>query len=319
MEKVPNGWGASSEPKSMADWENYIRTVVTRYKGKIKYYELWNEPRLREVDPYRATAGFTGTAKQMLEMGTIVKRVLNELDPDAKLVSPAFDARMLGLKRLKAWLDAGGGKISDVIAYHVYATPPEEIPAVVKALRNLVNQYGLDHLEIWNTESGFLVESPDKEIKPMGGAVFAEVLSVERYAAYTSRSLILGAASGLGRYYWYSWDIPGMALTTGRGARITAAGHAYIKTERWLRGATIEECRTSDDKLWLCVLNRGTRKAWLAWNTAGARDWTLSASWNARRYETLLGDGNVVGSDRKVRLGDSPVLIVTDDVTWGVP
>ncbi|OYW35690.1 MAG: hypothetical protein B7Z35_14635 [Hydrogenophilales bacterium 12-61-10] len=303
----------------MADWENYIRTVVTRYKGKIKYYELWNEPRFREVDPYRATAGFTGTAKQMVEMGTIVKRVLNEIDPDAKLVSPAFDARMLGLKRLKAWLDAGGGKISDVIAYHIYATPPEEIPAVVKALRNLVNQYGLNHLEIWNTESGFLVESPDKEVKPMGGAVFAEVLSVERYAAFTSRSLILGAASGLGRYYWYSWDIPGMALTTGKGARLTAAGHAYIKTERWLRDATINECRTADEKLWICTLSRGGRQARLVWNTTGPRDWMVPSQWQARQYETLPGKVTNIKSAGPFRVDESPVLILSDDQAWGTP
>lgn len=319
LEKVPNGWGASAEPKNMADWENYIRTVATRYKGKIKYYELWNEPRFREVDPYRAVAGFTGTAKQMVELGTIVKRVLNEIDPGAKLVSPAADSGLSGLKRLKAWLDAGGGKVSDVIAYHIYVTPPEKIPGVVRALRNLVNEYGLSDVEIWNTESGFVIESPDREAKVTGSEVFGEVLNVEKGAAYASRALILGAASGLDRYFWYSWDIPTMALTEGKGKTITLAGEAYIKTERWMRGATISECRTADDKLWICSLNRGARQARLVWNTTGARNWIVPAQWQARQYEPLLGEMTNADQSRRIRVDEAPLLIVSDDLAWGTP
>lgn len=319
LEKVPNGWGASAEPKNMADWENYIRTVATRYKGKIKYYELWNEPRFREVDPYRAVAGFTGTAKQMVEMGAIAKRVLNEVDPEAMLVSPAADSGLPGLKRLKVWLDAGGGKVSDVIAYHIYVTPPEQIPGVVRALRNLVNQYGLSGVEIWNTESGFVVESPDREAKVTGSEVFGEVLNVEKGAAYASRALILGAASGLDRYFWYSWDIPTMALTEGKGRTITLAGNAYINTERWLRGAVINECRTADDKLWICTMNRGERKARLIWNTTGTRNWMVPAQWQARQYETLLGGMTNVDQSGRIRVNEAPLLIVSDDLAWGTP
>lgn len=319
LEKVPNGWGASAEPRNMADWENYIRTVATRYKGKIKYYELWNEPRFREVDPYRAVAGFTGTAKQMVEMGVIAKRVLDEVDPEARLVSPAADSGLRGLKRLKAWLDAGGSKVSDVIAYHIYVTPPEKIPGVVRALRNLVDQYGLTGVEIWNTESGFVVESPDREAKVTGSEVFGEVLDIKKSAAYTSRALILGAASGLDRYFWYSWDIPTMALTEGKGRTITSAGNAYIKTERWLRGATINECRTVDDKLWICSLNRGEQQARLVWNTTGTRNWVVPAQWRAQQYETLLGNEMNVDQSMRIQVDEAPLLIVSGGQSWGMP
>nr|ART39035.1 H384 [uncultured bacterium] len=318
-EKVPNGWGASSEPRSMSDWDHYVRTVVRRYKGRIKYYELWNEPRFLEVDPKRAVAGFTGTAKQMMEMGTIAKRALQDLDPDAKLVSPAVDARMLGLKRLEAWLDAGGGSVSDVIAYHIYSTTPEEIPEVVGAIRGILRKYGLEHRELWNTESGFLIESPDTPVKPLGDAVFAHVLTQTRGAAYMARSLILGAASGLNRFYWYAWDIPDMAMSTGKGRHITIVGTAYSNASRWLRGATIKECRTQNDQLWICTLNRGTRQARLVWNTAGPLDWVVPAEWQAQQLETLLGSAKAVPSLTRLQVDESPVLIVSDDQAWGLP
>ena len=316
-EKVPNGWGASAEPKNLDDWENYIRTVATRYKGKIKYYELWNEPRFLEVDKYRAVAGFTGSAKQMVELGIIAKRVLNEVDPEAKLVSPSADAGLPGLKRLKAWLDAGGGKVSDVIGYHIYVTPPEKIPEVVQAIRLLVNQYGLNKVEIWNTESGFLIDSPDKKVNPTGSEVFGEVLSIEKGAAYMARSLILGAVAGLSRYYWYSWDIPSMALTEGKGKTSTPATKAFVTTERWLAGAKINECRTSDEKLWICSLTRGARQARLVWNTTGERDWDLPAGWKAKQYETLQGGTATISSGGVVRVNEAPLLIVSDDQAWG--
>jgi hypothetical protein len=318
-ESVPNGMGVSAEPSDMADWENYIRTVATRYKGKIKYYELWNEPRFREVDPYRAVAGFTGSAKQMVEMGTIAKRVLNEVDPEAKLTSPAADSGMSGLTRVKAWLDAGGGKVSDVIAYHLYVTPPEKIPAVVQALRKLVNQYGLSGVEIWNTESGFQIENPDKKAEITGTDVFGEILSVEKGAAYVSRSLILGAASGLDRYYWYSWDIPTMALTEHKGQVIALTGYAYIKTQRWLRGAAIKECRTNDEKLWVCTLKRDERMARLVWNATGVLNWKVPVSWGVQRYESLLGGQPNLSQDGQIVVDEAPLLLVSDNEDWGSP
>ena len=318
-ENVPNGSGASAEPANLDDWENYIRTVATRYRGKIRYYELWNEPRFREVDPHRAVAGFTGTAKQMVEMGVIARRVLSEVDPQAKLVSPAADAGLPGVKRLKAWLDAGGGKVSDVIAYHVYVTPPEQIPGVVRALRSLINKYGLSGVEIWNTESGFLIESPDREAKANGSEVFGEVLNVEKGAAYVSRSLILGAASGLDRFFWYSWDIPTMALTEGKGRVITQTGKAYITTQRWLRGARLNECNTADDQLWVCSLTRAARKAYLVWATNGTRAWLPPAGWQIRRSENLQGQALAVMAGNRIQVDESPLLLLADDLPWGSP
>jgi beta-glucosidase/6-phospho-beta-glucosidase/beta-galactosidase len=42
--------GSAAEPASIEDWKNYVRTLSRRYKGRIKYYEVWNEPRLYELE-----------------------------------------------------------------------------------------------------------------------------------------------------------------------------------------------------------------------------------------------------------------------------
>ena len=45
-----SGYGdelTASEPKNIGDWKIYVKTLAERYKGKIKYWEIWNEPDLR--------------------------------------------------------------------------------------------------------------------------------------------------------------------------------------------------------------------------------------------------------------------------------
>src|SRR4028118_353033 len=50
--------GNTAEPRNIEDWRNYIRTVATRYKGRVHYYELWNEPNVPRF--------YSGTVEQMV-------------------------------------------------------------------------------------------------------------------------------------------------------------------------------------------------------------------------------------------------------------
>ena len=39
--------GYAAEPKDIEDWRSLVRTVATRYKGRIHAYEIWNEPNVK--------------------------------------------------------------------------------------------------------------------------------------------------------------------------------------------------------------------------------------------------------------------------------
>ena len=39
--------GATAEPADLQRWRDYVRTVAQRYKGRVRHYEIWNEPNLR--------------------------------------------------------------------------------------------------------------------------------------------------------------------------------------------------------------------------------------------------------------------------------
>lgn len=308
--------GHALPPRDMADWEAYLRKVVGRYKGRIKYYELMNEPHFTEVDGrWRSTRDFP--VARMVAMARIAQRVIRQIDPQARLVSMSPSGGLNGVRRVEAFLKAGGGEYVDVLGFHFYGPRAEEIPEMVTALRKAMSASGKPHLPIWNTESGFYIDGPDKPHGKGGRPEHQPLYTPELGAAMVSRALTLGAAAGLSRFYWYSWDIPTMALAYGRGKNINAAGRAYIKTEQWLRGATIGECSTADDRLWICALNRGSRRAHLVWDTAGTREWVVPEQWRARQYETLLGDVATMVNTRRIPVGPSPVLIVSDDAPWG--
>lgn len=320
-ELVPNGPGASSEPADMKDWEVYIRTVVSRYQGRIKYYELWNEPRFREVDPYVAAPGFTGSAYQMVEMARIAKRVLADVDPNAALVSPAIDAGFAGLSRMRAWLDAGGGDVSDVFAYHFYLRPPERMPELYRQLRVLLHKYGQTGKPLWNTESGYFVENPEQPTTPQWPGtdyVFGKVLSPYELGAYVIRAHALTAAVGLDRFYWYSWDIRNMGLTRGFGTVPTVAAEAYRKTVAWLRRAEIYGCQNREGDVWVCTLARPEAgKAWLVWNASGAVTWRVPDEWGVAEVESV-SEGESPVSNGRIQIGPMPMLLKERSGIWGV-
>lgn len=313
---VWNG-GIALPPRDMAEWETYVRRVAERYKGRIKYYELMNEPHFTEVDGTYSRVHFP--VATMVEMARIASRVLKEVDPEAKLVSMSPSGKLTGVRRVEAFLKAGGGQYIDIVGFHFYADRPEELPGLVGALQKVLADQGHADLEIWNTESGFYFAGPDKTHAYDNKPKHETLYSAEQGAAIVARALTLGAAAGLSRFYWYSWDIPSMALTEGKGKLIAPAGHAYIRTRHWLRGAAIKECHTADDKLWICTLNRGERKAHLVWNTTGARNWIIPGQWQAQQYEALLGGTTNVDQSRRIRVDEAPLLIVSDAMAWGIP
>ena len=38
--------GAPAPPADIQDWRDYVTAVAQRYKGRIRYYEIWNEPNI---------------------------------------------------------------------------------------------------------------------------------------------------------------------------------------------------------------------------------------------------------------------------------
>ena len=137
-EKSSYSPGNAAPPANLDDWQTYVRTVATRYKGRISDYEIWNEPSVRTF--------FSGTPDEMVALTREASRILKEVDPRNVVVSPS--AAEGGTSWLDQFLAAGGGKYVNVIGYHFYVRhdPEAMVPAHWAKVKEYASGKGL-HLE----------------------------------------------------------------------------------------------------------------------------------------------------------------------------
>ena len=133
-------------------WAAFVRQTVTQAAGRVKYWELWNEPAV--------TGYWDGTTEQLVEQSRVAYEIIKELQPDAVVLSPS----MVQTEGYGAFTDRylAGGESSDVIAFHAYADTPDAITPVIESLRASMRKYGVNK-PIWNTE--FAVVPKDSSLR----------------------------------------------------------------------------------------------------------------------------------------------------------
>ena len=284
------GWPA--EPKNIEDWRNYVRTVATRYKGKIPYYEIWNEPNLKHY--------FSGTGKTMLNLSKEAYQILKEVDPNIKVVSPSMTTVEDGLVWLEEFLRDGGKNYIDVIGYHFYVPnePPEKMLSEIMQVKKIMTKYGVEKIPLWNTEAGWLGKEPFED--------------EHKGPAYVARAYILNWLAGVERFYWYSWDSPvGLQLNmTAEDAKtLTPAGIAYGQIQKWLVGAKMESCNSNWRKIWMCQLTRDNNyQGYVIWYPEGKLDFQIPQEWGIKQVSNLAGDSYKL-SGLKLEIGSLPLLL----------
>ena len=113
-------------PEQIAAFNRYAKYMILHYKGRIKYYELWNEPNAHFWHPQ-------GNAEEYGRLLGAFAKTLRETDPNARIVvagqgSPNRDFAKRVLDACQCAADV------DVWAYHTYVTfgansPPEQMDA----------------------------------------------------------------------------------------------------------------------------------------------------------------------------------------------
>ena len=133
--------------ESYSAWKKFVEKLTVRYKDKIQYFEIWNEPNLKsywkpgEVDPEKYVRLVRDTAKIIREncpAAVIIGGVLSRLPFD--FIRPLFEK--------------GLGKEIDIFSFHPYGVLPESYVDQVIALRKFINQYN-PAIKIWQGECGY--------------------------------------------------------------------------------------------------------------------------------------------------------------------
>jgi hypothetical protein len=266
---------------NIADWDQFTTALVTRYKSRIRIYELWNEPHNRKE--------FTGSIADMVTLTNHFHDVIRAVDLGALIISPSTFGYDIPFAD-NYWLE-GGTKDVDIISLHGEggAVPPESILASLGGrVVSLMAKHGLSNKPMWDTEAAPGQTTPDQ------------------LAAFVARDYLLHWSSGISRLYWYQWDYHD-ASSRLKG---TPAATAYAQVFRWMVGATMSPCSRSGSDIYkatyVCDLMRGEVKTRVVWNAAGSSEYRVPAGYTA--YEDLSGNSRAIGGTTIV-IGVMPILL----------
>jgi Glycosyl hydrolase catalytic core len=282
--------GRAAGPKNIEDWDDYVRTVATRYKGRILDYEIWNEPNLKGF--------FSGTPEQMVQLTREAHTILKDVDPSNIVVSPSATGEG-GVPWLDRFLQLGGGKYVDVIGYHFYVEkPPEATLDLIAKVKTVMSRHGLEGEPLWDTELGWARPKPFP--------------SEQEAAAYVARAYILHWAAGVSRLYWFAWDQQVFALQmVGADSRsVKPAGVAYAQVENWLIGARMISCESDSGGTWVCRISRdGGYRAWILWNVDRNLAFSIPRDWKAQDFRDLSGMKSGLKGENTLAISASPILV----------
>jgi len=252
LTSAENVTGCAAPPTNINDWDAFVKELVTRYKGEIGYYELWNEANLAET--------YSGSVAEMVTLAQHAYGDIKSIEPGAIVLTPSVSRVGIlpyspGCNPSECWLDeylqAGGGEYADAVAFHPYACfateaacaqlgiacPQGEIqscagtPIVteINGIRSIIANYGLSGKPLVATEGGF------------PGDIIAENLTgtPDQQTAYVARWFTIQASENVSIAVWFS-EFPSQGGLAGFGTAAAEAeiNQGYKQTYQWLVGST---------------------------------------------------------------------------------
>jgi GH35 family endo-1,4-beta-xylanase len=287
---------ASGVPANMADWDDWVRAVATRYKGKITNYQPWNEANLKTF--------YTGTPAQMADLTKRAHDIIKSIDPSATIVAPSTGLRLNGalqrfypkfLKELKTrnWP-------VDVWSAHTY---PNSL-GTTNDRRELANKWidllkaaKAPNLPLWDTENNYGLGGP--------GLDFPEQdINGTKAANWTAVTYLDALRLGVSRVYLYQWgpynDLWGIQYNDGAPGAI-----AMNTLQEWIVGTTYQGCKEAKRKV-TCKFRTSDGVNQIVYSETTKKKFKV-----AKRYKQMCqldGTCSAIPANRKVRT-KGPVLL----------
>ena len=195
------GGPATQPPDDLADYGDFVYAFVDRYRGRVQYVQIWNEPNLSAEWGFQRVDAVAYT--RLLE---VAYRRAKEANPEVVVLSAPLaitleDASMRGnhndLIFLEQMYQAGAGPFFDILSANAFGldAPPEDPPGSdllnfrrVELQRAIMEQYGDADKAIWINEYGWNAAPasfPDELLT-------WERVSEEEQADYTVRGIAWG-------------------------------------------------------------------------------------------------------------------------------
>ncbi len=189
--------GTLAPPDDLDDFGNFVEAVVTRYKGRIRYYQIWNEPNIypewgeQPVNPegYVALLKVAYTRAKAADPDCVIlcAGLAQTLEPGGRNMSDLLFLQRMYDAGVRGYFDIMG-----VMAYGLWtgptdrrATPDRTNFSRPQLIREIMVRNGDADKPIWATEVGWNAVPPDFPKPAIYGRVTPEQQA--RYAVEAYR------------------------------------------------------------------------------------------------------------------------------------
>lgn len=266
---------AGVKPNPANPFAGYIFDLATRYKGKIGFYQVWNEPDFPSGDLGAGTTGstggtryWTGTVQEYVRLLQVAHTIVKGIDPAAKIATGGLGYE----KYLSAIIDNGGAKYFDVVDFHAYGTDKTTSNGVLNsswgflgrynALKQVLTAKGVTGKTFSVSETGFTANNQNEQ------------------AAYAAKVFATGA--GLGDMETVQWAVftnPGHnsigLLDTATLSVKTQGYHAYKFATSQLTGAVPTGKLTGTNVQGYSFKRKDGKPLYVVWSSASSATTTI--------------------------------------------
>jgi hypothetical protein len=156
--------GPNQPPTSQQYYGDFLYAAASRYKERIHFWELWNEP---DYGP----RAWNGTLNQYV--GLILKpgyEGVKAADPSAKVLLGG----LAGDTHLKSMYDAGAGPYFDIVSFHAYYAAAAGDSTALDHIRAAMRANNDAAKPVWLTEFGMETRLADTAAAPSHESPAAE-------------------------------------------------------------------------------------------------------------------------------------------------
>lgn len=154
--------------KHLDKWTTYVRTIVTRYKDRLRYWEVWNEENISQF--WKGASG----PGEYVELLKVTYKTIKEIDPGLTVVFGGTSG--IPWEYIDGAYKCGAKDSFDVMNIHPYRYPkrpePGQLFEDINKTRELMAKYGDVDKPLWITEMGWPTHCPPDAVGGFLNGIF---------------------------------------------------------------------------------------------------------------------------------------------------
>lgn len=141
--------------RGIRGWQNYCKAMAQHFNGRVRYYEVWNEPNagfLRK--PNMGKVIQAEPPEVYTELVAITAKAVRSVQPDAKIIAGSISGCAICNEYISGLFKSGIAEYIDCFSYHPYSGIPEYYyNERLQFIRDQIKASGRN-ITIWQGENG---------------------------------------------------------------------------------------------------------------------------------------------------------------------